>query len=157
MNPLFVICLPTFYIFTACFSLLQFQVVMTLLAQAVIRAKKVALLQPALPGACAPAAAKNCCSTTLRLGTPPMMLSLSYIPPDYYTSSLGPPPTLLAHDDPGIVHACHSPAVHGRPLCAGLWRTTQVHSSAHPRDSGEWARGRGLGCRRRARGPRVGV
>lgn len=48
-NPLMLVFLPTVYMLGACFSLLQFQVVLALLAKGVASAKKIEALQPVLP------------------------------------------------------------------------------------------------------------
>mmetsp|Transcript_2068 Transcript_2068/g.5448 ORF Transcript_2068/g.5448 Transcript_2068/m.5448 type:complete len:96 (-) Transcript_2068:326-613(-) len=48
-NPLAVMFLPVLYLLGSCFSLLQFQVVITLIAKGVAKAKTVAALEPAMP------------------------------------------------------------------------------------------------------------
>lgn len=48
-NPIVLIFLPTVYILGACVSILQFQVVLALLARGVASAKKIDALQPVLP------------------------------------------------------------------------------------------------------------
>ncbi len=53
-NPLLALFLPSLYIFGAIFSLLQFQVILTLIAKGVVEVKKIEFLKGVVPGECDP-------------------------------------------------------------------------------------------------------
>ena len=48
-NPLLLLCFPTLYVFGALFSLLQMQVIFTLIAKGVSQVKAISALEPVLP------------------------------------------------------------------------------------------------------------
>ena len=56
-NPLLLLCFPTLYVFGALFSLLQMQVIFTLIAKGVSQVKAISALEPVLPCEFPPAGA----------------------------------------------------------------------------------------------------